>query len=735
MHRAEKLLRPQRFGRTALRGEILTPMCTAGFTLMGTILLSTLVRLRVIWIAAAVLGIMGALFILPAVLLRKGRFRVDLWALVCVMAAIGLLLAGYQRADLIKARERFAGQNVTVSGTVSGVKTRSDSGCSFLIKNGTVITETGETGKADILFYTDGELTFHGGEKTVLQTTLSDEITLAQIGMGAELVSYRAAFVEDTGYTALYPLYRARDRLLTKLRSRIYTCLPRDNAGLLIGMLTGSKEQLSDRDNTLLQGAGLAHLLAVSGLHIMIFFQLVQLLLRKLGRRAALIAALPVTACYVFLTGGSESSSRAFIMIALLTVAELLRMPKSTINALGFAVIIFCVTDPMCVLQSGTLLSILSVWCLYVAVPAVPLPTTKTGSFLRSGVAAVFISVVTVPVMMLMTGYLPMLSPFCSMLVLPVMPVVLVLGLCCGILGGNFMGKLLGAAADLLLSWIRFCAKLGNAGPKIPLGGELVRVCCTAVLILFILSALLLGTRQISLHRSLFAALTAVILAVTGVCGVFSAQREDGINIICIENTLVLHKGRQALAIGSGKTGYAGQTIAGYLRAAGVTELTLLIPEEKASFTGGAYDLLVRFPADTVLTESEAEGDSRLQNALAAAGENAEVVSLGGSSLWSLFGNEKMSVRRGNEGLYIFLELDGHTFTLQDKDDPVISPSDYTIWYDDPSYFAENCAILSEEKLSGFLAGEEMPPWEAGFLMPEWEIYVTSDHVLFTPKA
>ena len=143
----------------------------------------------------------------------------------------------------------------------------------------------------------------------------------------------------------------------------------------------------------------------------------------------------------------------------------------------------------------------------------------------------------------------------------------------------------------------------------------------------------------------------------------------------------------------------------------------------------------MRFPTDTVLTESEAEGDSRLQNALAVAGENAEVVSLGGSSLWSLFGNEKMSVRRGNEGLYIFLELDGHTFTLQDKDDPVISPSDYTIWYDDPSYFAENCAILSEEKLSGFLAGEEMPPWEAGFLMPEWEIYVTSDHVLFTPKA
>ena len=65
----KKLLRPRGAGRSALRGEILTPMCAAGFTLMGTILLSTLISLRVIWTAAAVLGVLGALLILLAVLL------------------------------------------------------------------------------------------------------------------------------------------------------------------------------------------------------------------------------------------------------------------------------------------------------------------------------------------------------------------------------------------------------------------------------------------------------------------------------------------------------------------------------------------------------------------------------------------------------------------------------------------------------------------------------------------
>lgn len=739
MASVEKLLRPRGIGREAVRGQILAPLSVIGFTLMGTILLSTLFSLRFIWIGAAVLGTAGVLLAGAAVLLRrKGKVRIDFAAAVCVAAAVALMMAGAERDSRLEAWERFAGQDVTVSGTVSSVVSRSGGGNRFLIKNARVTAENGVSGRADILFYTDGELSYCGGEKTVLKTALSDELSLSQIGMGAQLISYRAEYLEDTGFSALYPVYRARYRLLTKLRSRIYTCLPRENADLLIGMLTGSREQISEGDYTLLQGAGLAHLLAVSGLHIAIFFHLVQLLLKKLGRRAALLAALPVTAGYVFLTGASVSSRRAFWMILLLTLAELLRMPKSSGNALGLSVILFCITEPMCVLQSGTILTILSVWCLYAVAPAVRLPEGKAAPLLQGGIASLTISIVTVPVMMLMTGYVPMLSPFCGILALPVMPAVLVLGLLCGGLGGSLLGKIVGAVANLLITWIRFCAQLGNAGPKIPLGGELVRVCCGAVAVLLVCSALIFGLRRVSLHRSLFAALTAVIVAVTGLCSVFAARQEDGISIVCLENTLVLRKGRQALAVGSGKTGYAGQTVASYLRSAGVTELTLLIPEEKASFTGGAYDLLVRFPADKVLAGKETAGDSRLLNALAASDEEIELVSLESSSLWQLFGTEKMSVRPGREGMYIFLELGEHTVTLQDKDDPIIAPSDTIIYYDDPSYFLSNCVILLDKDVSGsavpgagstapMAAGEEMPPWEAGFLKPDWRLYIGKD--------
>lgn len=725
----KKLLRPQEFGRKAVRGQVLAPLSVIGFTLMGTILLSTLFSLQVIRIGAVVLGIGGLLLAVAAVWMRKkSPVRLDFAAVVCIAAAIALMMAGAERDSRLEARERFAGQEATVSGTVSSVVNRSGGGNRFLIKNAQILAENGASGRADILFYTDGDFNYCGGEKTVLKTKLEGEVSLSQIGMGAQLISYRAEYLEDTGFSALYPLYRARQKLLNKLRSRIYTCLPRENADLLIGMLTGSREQISDGDYVLLQGAGLAHLLAVSGLHIAIFFSLAQFLLQKLGRRIALLAALPITAGYVFLTGASVSSRRAFWMILLLTLAELLRMPKSSGNALGLSVILFCITEPMCVLQSGTILTILSVWCLYAVAPAVRLPEGRAAAFLRGGVASVCISVVTIPVMMLMTGYLPMLSPFCSILALPVMPAVLVLGLFCGILGVSLVGKMIGSVANLLITWIRFCAQLGSAGPKIPLGGELVRVCCGAVAVLLVCSVVIFGFRRVSLHRSLFAVLTAVMIAVTGLCSVFMTRREE-ISIACLGDMLVLQKGRQALAVGSGKNGYAGQTAASYLRSIGVTELTLLIPEEKASFTGGAYDLLVRFPTDTVLAEKEAAGDSRLLNALAASEEETELVPLESSSLWQLFGTEKMSVRPGREGMYIFLELGEYTITLQDKDDPIITSSDSVIYYDDPSNFPVKCAILSAEDTSGDLA-EEMPPWEAGFLQPDWRLHIGKKYPL-----
>lgn len=727
MKTAKELLRGSdvQAGFFSRRGEVLAPAAVIGFTMMGAILLSTLLSLwgiRLFTILTAVLGLAcgGAAFFR-----RKGAGlpRADFAALFLLSAAAALLLAGNERSDLLDARRQFAGKEAEVSGTVSSVVRREDGGSSFLIQNARITAEDGTEGHGDVLFYADGELSFDGGEKVRLGAELSEELTLSQVGMGAELVAFRADYLGQDGAAFWHPLYALRDDFLTWAQARVYAAMPRESGNVMLGMLLGSREQLGSDVYALLQGSGLVHILSVSGLHIAVFFSLSQLLLRRAGKRAALLASIPLAGIYVFLTGSSVPSVRSFVMIAFLAVAEVLHRPKNVTASLGLAVVFFCITDPMSVVQVGTILSIVAVWCLYAVAPAIRVPG-KAGGLLQGGAVSLAVSAVTLPVMAILSGYVPLLSPCCSILALPVMPAVLALGAGCIIFGGGAIGRILGAAANLLVEWVFFVSRLGDAGPKIPLGSGMVTLGCCAVAALLVLAALWIGVRKISQHRSLFAALAAFLFAVTGVSAAF--QPDSGLRLASLEGVYVLQDGAQALVIGSGRSDYAGQTAAQYLRAGGVTDYTLLIPEGKMTFTGGSYELLTQFPPEQLIA---AGNDSRLASALAFT-DAGEMVPADGWSRWSLVGGGELEIRPGEEGPYLlFTTAEGVRFVLQDGDDPAIYGGTVTVYYDEGA--AGLSAALPENKAQGGLlgrlaAGDECPAWGAGFTRPDWTLYLTN---------
>lgn len=711
-----------------MRGEVLTPLAVIGFTLMGSLLISTLISLTVIRTAMVWAGIIGAVGLLVSVAIRLGNLhlpvRTDFIALFCLTAAVGLWMASGEREKLVNVREAFAGESMTFYGEISSVEGRENGGSRFLIQDAELTTEDGQNGKADVLFYTDGELSFCGGERVTLKGTASEEISMSQIGNGAQLVVFRAEYLGEEQPSLLYPIYRWRAQVESTVKTRLRTVLNSEDTALVMGMLLGNSAQIGAQDYTLLQGAGLAHLLAVSGLHIAIFFSLVEQLLRRFGRRVTLAVSIPVTAVYVFLTGMSVSSVRALVMVSLFSIAELLRLPKNSGSVLGTAVILFCLWEPMCVVQAGTLLSILSVWCLQSVAPAIEARYSREIRFrflLNTASVCIAISVVTLPVMIMVTGCIPLLAPVSSMVVLPIMPAVLMAGIIAGIFGGFLPGQLAGILLRILLGIIRAAAGIGNAGPMIPLGGELVRIGIAAVLLLLIGLAIVCGLRQISLHRELVVSLAAVLLSVTALCAVLPLPQT--MQVSSLQGSLIIRKGQQAVVIGSGNSDYAGQTIASYLRSNGVTRYSLLIPEGRMAFTGGCYELLCRFPADRLLyTEME----SRLQLALERfAPEEMDVLS--GVSEWQLFGDIRLEIRPGNNGPYLLLTCDGTTILLSDHDDPAVYPADWTVYYDAPedtlSSFAENCGILKVTQ-SQWAAEDEMPPWEAGFMLPDWTIQV-----------
>ena len=194
-----------------MRGEILVPLGAVGFVLMGTLLVSTLLSLQAIqtvlpWMAAT--GVVtlaaGAVIHIRRVAIK---FRLGFIALFCLTVAVGLWLAAGEREKLLEARILFAGQSLTFSGEISAVEPREDGGCRFLMRDARITAEDGREGKADVLFYSDGELTFCGGERAILTGTASEELTMSQLGTGAELVVFRAGYVREEQPSWRYPFY------------------------------------------------------------------------------------------------------------------------------------------------------------------------------------------------------------------------------------------------------------------------------------------------------------------------------------------------------------------------------------------------------------------------------------------------------------------------------------------------------------------------------------------------
>lgn len=135
--------------------------------------------------------------------------------------------------------------------------------------------------------------------------------------------------------------------------------------GFAAALASGDRSFLSQSDQEALRGAGLAHLLAISGLHVGIVGGLVfalawrglaliePLALRGAVKKPAAAAALIVCAVYLVISGASVSTQRAFVMAVVLFGAVLLDRSALTQRSLAIAMIIIIVIAPWSVLTPG----------------------------------------------------------------------------------------------------------------------------------------------------------------------------------------------------------------------------------------------------------------------------------------------------------------------------------------------------------------------------------------------
>ena len=137
------------------------------------------------------------------------------------------------------------------------------------------------------------------------------------------------------------------------------------NGGFASAILTGDRSFIDSADLESLRRSNLAHLLAISGLHMGLLvgfvFALVRygmalfapFALRLPLKKIAAVVALGAGAFYLVLSGMSIATTRAFIMVAVMLSAILLDRPALSLRAVGLAATLILLVHPENLLGVG----------------------------------------------------------------------------------------------------------------------------------------------------------------------------------------------------------------------------------------------------------------------------------------------------------------------------------------------------------------------------------------------
>ena len=135
--------------------------------------------------------------------------------------------------------------------------------------------------------------------------------------------------------------------------------------GFAAALTSGDRSYMRDEDREALRRSGLAHLLAISGLHIGIVCGLVYwivfkclariewLALRVPLQKPAALASLTTGGIYLIISGASVSTQRAYIMAALVFIAILIDRQAISLRTFAVAMIIILIHEPVSVLSPG----------------------------------------------------------------------------------------------------------------------------------------------------------------------------------------------------------------------------------------------------------------------------------------------------------------------------------------------------------------------------------------------
>lgn len=348
----------------------------------------------------------------------------------------------------------------TVIGVVKSIK-QTEFGVNYQLSNCTIQIQENRCENKNVLVNSnDIETRCHIGDTICVKGGLksfpsprndgefNQKLYYKSIGIWYKIAAQDIKIIKECSGMAKY-----QNQIKDSLDRHLQSMTTQQDYGIMEAILLGDKSNLSQDIYQLFQKNGIAHIIAISGLHVSFLGIAIYKLLKKcgFGFLTCFTISLLFLAIYAALTGNGVSARRAVFMCVVQMGASILGRTYDTLSALALSAMIFLAENKYSCFYSGFLMSFLAILGILVVVPSLnamilPVMDKKIekieqknqrifnyiASFLRfittSFIGSLGITLFMMPLLLYYYFEIPLYSVFLNMIVIPFMSLLLFCG-------------------------------------------------------------------------------------------------------------------------------------------------------------------------------------------------------------------------------------------------------------------------------------------------------------------
>jgi competence protein ComEC len=292
-----------------------------------------------------------------------------------------------------------------------------------------------------ILVITEIYPEYHYGDKLTISGRLIEPAVFEDFDYQAYLSKDKIYFVVYSPYIKLLERRQGNwfhQRIFNfkdKLREVINQTLLPPQSSILRAIFLGDRFGLSEEFKEKLNIAGVRHIVAISGMHMIIMVQILLFLALGIGlwRGQAFYFVVLLLIAYIIMIGAPASAVRAGIMAGLLLLAQKLGRLRGSARAVVFAAVIMLLFNPWLLKSDvGFQLSFIACLSIIYLKPILDNWSAKWPNpwrlkdILTMTLAA---QLGVLPVLIFHFGRLSLISPLANLIIVPLLPFIMILGI------------------------------------------------------------------------------------------------------------------------------------------------------------------------------------------------------------------------------------------------------------------------------------------------------------------